>query len=148
MEEKNRKKNSMAGAGFLIFKKDTVHLKNPKMLALVRSDGQLDIPKGSLDGNESLLDAAKRECFEECSIAISNDELLFSGKPHKNDQLAVFCAATDKVPLITKNPETGIQEHESFMWIDREQFCDNCLNYLITPINHFYSAHSDDYNDT
>ena len=49
MEESKRKKNSVAGAGFLILKKDTLHLKNPKMLALIRDDGLFDIPKGTMD---------------------------------------------------------------------------------------------------
>ena len=140
MEESKRKKNSVAGAGFLILKKDTLHLKNPKMLALIRDDGLFDIPKGTMDNNEAPLETAKRECFEECSIIISDNELLFSGTPHINGALTVFCASTDKTPLITKNPITGIQEHEDFSWIDKEQFCENCLNYLITPINYFYSA--------
>lgn len=139
MEESKRKKNSVAGAGFLILKKDTSHLKSPKMLALIRSDGLFDIPKGTMNSNESPLEAAKRECFEECSIAISDDELLFSGSPRVNGILTVFCASTDKIPLITKNPITGIQEHEDFSWVGKEQFCKNCLNYLIAPINHFYS---------
>ena len=60
----------MSGAGFLVVKKETIQDKEPLMLALVRDDGLLDIPKGTIDPGESSLEAAKRECFEECSIVI------------------------------------------------------------------------------
>ena len=138
----------IAGAGFLIFRKDTLGSLSPLMLALVRDDGLLDIPKGRKDPGESSLETAKRECFEECSIVVSDEELLFSGQPHSNGVLDVFCAATNSTPLITVNPHSGIQEHDAAEWVTHEDFQSRCLDYLIPAANHFYFSHSQTYNNT
>ena len=138
----------ISGAGFLIFRRDTLGSSSPLMLALVREDGLLDIPKGRKDLGESSLETAKRECFEECSIVLSDNELLFGGDNHSNGSLDVFCAATNGTPLITVNPHSGIQEHVSFEWVTQEDFCSRCLSYLIPATNHFYFSHSQTYNNT
>ena len=137
----------MAGAGFLIIKSDSLDSGDPLMLALIDQDGIYDIPKGGCDKGESTLETAKRECFEECSIAIEDSEILFSGAPYYNGLLTVYCAATDKEPLITKNPHTGIHEHVDFEWLTKDKFCTNCLPFLIEPINSFYSEHLCSYNN-
>ncbi len=135
------------GAGFIVFKDDTVG-KDPLILALVQDDGVFDIPKGRQDDGESSLQTAKRECFEECSIMISDDEMfLVDSSPHVNGHLTTFCARTAQVPNITINPHSGILEHADFKWVDREEFCANCLDYLISPVEHFYSAYDRAYND-
>ena len=131
----------MSGAGFLVVKKETIQDKEPLMLALVRDDGLLDIPKGTIDPGESSLEAAKRECFEECSIVIDDSDILFSGSSHVYGPLEVFYATTDKEPLITRNPHTGIMEHVNFTWTTKDDFCSNCLPYLIPATIHFYSSH-------
>ena len=136
----------MAGGGFVIFRKDTLGSENPLMLALVRHDGVLDIPKGGCDPGESRLDAAIRECFEECSISLSNEEIIFSNTPFKTDVLNVYCANTEKIPMVTNNPHSGVLEHVSYKWVDKKEFCSNCLSYLADPINHFYSCHTHAYN--
>ena len=147
MEEK-KKENKVSGAGFLLFKKDTLETDSPLMLALVRSDGQLDIPTGTIDPGEDSLSAAKRECFEECSVVIEDNDILFSKLSHVHGPLEIFCASTDKVPYVTRNPKTGIMEHEDHMWVTEEGFCSGCLFYLIPAIKHFYSSHSSLYNNT
>ena len=131
----------MSGAGFLVFQKSSLNQGAPLMLALIRDDGLLDIPKGTMDPGEDSLTAAKRECFEECSIIINDEDILFSANSHVSGPLEIFCAATDKEPLITKNPHTGILEHVGFQWVTREDFCSRCLEYLIPSINHFYSSY-------
>lgn len=136
-----KKSSKVSGAGFLIFKKDTLGSKTPMMLALVRDDGLLDIPKGTIDSGEDSLTAAKRECFEECSIVINDEDILFSGNSHVNGQLEVFSAVTDQEPLITVNPHSGILEHVDFLWTTEHDFCSRCLPYLIPATNHFYSSH-------
>lgn len=135
------------GAGFLILKKNMMSGSSPPhMLALIREDGLYDIPKGAIEPGESDLLAAKRECFEECSIALSDSDMLFNSKPHKFDILTVFCASTEDVPTITINPHTGILEHYGFKWVDKDTFCSNCLDYLVPSIMYFYSAYVDVYN--
>ena len=51
------------GAGFVLFKSDTFGTPAPLMLALVKSSGKYDIPKGHQDNKESPIETAKRECF-------------------------------------------------------------------------------------
>tara|TARA_B100000683_G_scaffold40985_1_gene36312 strand:+ start:27 stop:458 length:432 start_codon:yes stop_codon:yes gene_type:complete len=141
-------KNKKSGAGFVVFRSDTVGTENPLILALLQDDGIYDIPKGRIDEGESDIAAAKRECFEECSIMISDEDMMFSdASPFKYGALTTFCAKTSKVPNITINPHTGILEHAGFKWVDKDQFCNNCLNYLVHPVNHFYSEHDKAYND-
>ena len=148
MEETKKENNRVSGAGFVVFRKDTLLSSSPLMLALVRDDDQLDIPKGTIDKGESSLGAAKRECFEECSIMLEDDELLFGGSSFLYGPLEVFCAATDKIPSITRNPSTGIMEHVDHRWLTQEEFNESCLSYLSPAINHFYSSHSGPYNNT
>ena len=136
------------GAGFVIFREDTVGTDKPLVLALVQSDGVFDIPKGRMDEGETELQTAKRECFEECSIMIGDEEMFLSkNSPHVNGRLTTFCAKTNKIPNITINPHSGILEHAGFKWVTEEDFCSNCLEYLVSPVRHFYSAHDKTYND-
>tara|TARA_B100001094_G_C18186658_1_gene804255 strand:- start:3212 stop:3637 length:426 start_codon:yes stop_codon:yes gene_type:complete len=130
-------RSNKVGAGFIVFKKDTVELSEPLILALVREDGQFDIPKGEIDDGESTIAAAKRECFEECSLMIDDDEIMFDSFVH--GRLTTYCAATNKLPIVTKNPHTGILEHTGFKWVGKEEFCNNCLSYLAPAAHYFYS---------
>ena len=120
------------GAGFIVFKKD----EPSKILALVRDDGVYDIPKGRKDGNEVPLSTAKRECFEECSIFIEDHEIL-AIPPHEQGELTTYGAITDKSPAITPNIHNGVLEHQGYEWVNEEQFCSNCLDYLIGPVSYF-----------
>lgn len=70
----------MSAAGFILLNYDT-NLNEWLMLTLTDSKGFYDIPKGVLDRQESYLDAAKRELFEETNIDIdfelnSDDNLV------------------------------------------------------------------------
>lgn len=145
--EETKKEIKVSGAGFIVFREDTLKTVDPLMLALVRSDGLLDIPKGTIDPGENSLSAAKRECFEECSVVITDEDILFSAKPHSHGPLDVFCASTNKTPSITSNPKTGIIEHQDYRWVTEEQFCSSCLDYLIPAARHFYSCQSSLYNN-
>jgi len=134
------------GAGILVLNRDSLSTGKPLMLALVRSDGLYDIPKGVIEPGESKLAAAIRECFEECSVVIEDKDIMFAHDMYEAGVLSIFCAVTDCTPAIEKNPHTGIMEHDSFVWIDKDTFCANCLEYLVPSITYFYSAHVDDYN--
>ena len=120
------------GAGFVVFNKD----RPGKILALIKDNGKYDIPKGRRDGDEGALANARRECFEECSIFIEDDEIL-SIPPHKNGELTTFAAITDKAPDITPNASSGILEHAGYKWVDEEDFCENCLGYLEPAVRYF-----------
>ncbi len=135
------------GAGFIVFKKETLDSDKPLMLALVQHDGVYDIPKGRTDKGESSLETAKRECFEECSIIMRDEDIIYSeDSPFINGLLTTFCGVTSQEPMVTKNPHSGILEHAGFKWVDEESFCSNCLSYLSSPVRHFYYTHAKVYN--
>jgi len=143
MEEMENK----SGAGFIVFRKDTLGSDNPLMLALVQHDGIYDIPKGRMDTGESPLETAKRECFEECSVIMRDEDMIhLEGSPFINGRLTTFCGTTDQEPMVTKNPHSGILEHAGFEWVDQESFCNNCLSYLSPSVRHFYYTHIRVYN--
>ena len=141
------KKYNREGAGFVVFKSETLGNQSPLLLALIQSDGIYDIPKGVIDAGESEIEAAKRECFEECSIVVRDEDMMFSdSSPFKYGALTTFCASTNQIPHVTINPHSGILEHQGFEWVEKEKFINNCLDYLVAPVNHFYSAYDNSYN--
>ena len=138
----------MSGAGFVIFKVDAPPPcgQSPSVLALITHSGLYDIPKGHSEKNESSLETAKRECFEECSLLIKDEDLLFNSFEHKVGPLSTFCAKSSGTAAITLNPETGIMEHKDCRWVSKEDFLANCLDYLKPCVEYFYSAYDKDYN--
>lgn len=132
------------GAGFVLFKSDTFGTPAPLMLALVKSSGKYDIPKGHQDNKESPIETAKRECFEESSIMVGDSEMVYGS--FTNGDLVTFCASTNQVPSITKNPTTGVLEHKDAKWVSKEEFVNKCLPYLAPCIEYFYSEHLRAYN--
>ena len=148
MTTEEKKIKIVSGAGFIIFKADKPAPCGiePQILALVTHSGLYDIPKGHIEKNESSLDAAKRECFEECSLLIQDNDILFETLEYTNGPLSTFCAKNDGTPTITVNPETGIMEHKECKWVSRDHFLANCLDYLKPAVEYFYSAYDNDYN--
>jgi 8-oxo-dGTP pyrophosphatase MutT (NUDIX family) len=112
------------GAGFIILHPDT-----NKILALIKDNGELDLPKGHSEPGESPIQTAKRECFEECSIFIEDHEILDIG-PFTNGELIVFVAKSAKSPAVFPNQESGILEHSGFKWVTSESFAAECKPYL------------------
>lgn len=137
-------KGSKVGAGFVLLKRDTFSTPSPLMLTLVKDDGKYDIPKGHKDNNETPMETARRECFEESSIMVQDKDVIYGS--FVNGDLTMFCATTDQVPLITKNPESGIVEHSEAKWVSKEEFLKNCLSYLAPGVEYFYSEHKRAYN--
>ena len=123
-------KKSNVGAGFVIFKKDEPN----KILVLIRDDGQYDIPKGAKDFQESDLETARRETFEECSIVIEPGEMLTQEASLRHGSLTTFAAITDKTPEVVANIHTGILEHVGYSWVTVDEATANCLSYLVPHI--------------
>jgi len=117
------------GAGFIIIQKSS-----NCVLALIKENGNFDLPKGRTDGDEMPLETAKRECFEECSILIEDEEILNAG-PFTNGELTIFAAITDKLPHILPNPHSGIVEHIGYKWVDPIEFMEGCTPYLADFMN-------------
>ena len=128
--------NVPAGSGFVLFKDGTISEGRPLILVLIREDGQYDLPKGVNEPGESSLDSARRECFEECSIFVDDNELL-ELDPLTYGKLTMFAAETAKEPIITRNAKTGILEHAGSEWVNPEQFYQKCLKYLEHSVRHF-----------
>ena len=119
-------RKSNVGAGFVIFKSD----EPEKMLVLIREDGVYDIPKGTKDNNESDLDTARRETFEECSIVIEPSEMLTPEASLRHGSLTTYVAITDKIPEVVPNQKSGILEHIGYDWVTKQAALSNCLPYL------------------
>jgi len=121
-DEKN-----FTGAGIVVVKKEKDNLK---FLGLRTKKG-MDIPKGGADQDESPIETAKRETYEEASLA--DADLNFEwGKPSIKigGRLFVFVASTKKTPSIGVNPKTGEKEHDGFSWLSYEDMMNNCQDFL------------------
>ena len=112
------------GAGFVL-----INPSSSLLLALINNNGLYDFPKGARDKKETPLETAKRECFEECSILIEEDEMMECG-PFFDGQLFLFCAETAKYPVILRNEKSGIIEHSGFDWVKPDKFLTNCVPHL------------------
>ena len=121
----------MSAAGIIVFK---LNKEKPEFLGLIALDldqkrckGIYDIPKGVIEKGENTLDAAKRECFEECGLKPE----IVSG-PFISGKITVWLGKTtnDSEIKIYKNPITGIIEHQGYVWKSPEYIRKNCLKYL------------------
>mgnify|MGYP001410140991 FL=1 len=115
---------SKKGAGFLVGKFDNGG--NLKFLGLIspiekraKNGGIYDLPKGSIQKGESTLECAKRECFEESGIKISDSDII--GYPVSNENITIYPAITTQDALILPNPESGIIEHEGYVWVSAQE---------------------------
>ena len=122
----------MAGAGFILVKMID---NEPKLLGLVglekwqkKSSGKYDIPKGTIDRNEGVWEAAVRECFEETGIKVNKEEVI-SG-PMTSGFLTVWLAHTNQQPIISANPVTGKKEHLGYDWLPAKDLWMNCFDFL------------------
>ena len=122
----------MAGAGFVLFR---YFPDGIKFLGLVgpefqriRTNGTYDIPKGTVDFNESPYQAAVREAEEEAGYKIT-DNTVIKG-PFREGLLIIWLAQVYDDPVIVANPHSGIVEHEGFKWLKPEELLDSCYNYL------------------
>ena len=71
----------------------TVHLlffRSGQILLLRRfntgyRDGEYSVPAGHLDGNETVIDAARREAAEEIGVQIEPQDIAFCSVMHRNE---------------------------------------------------------------
>jgi 8-oxo-dGTP pyrophosphatase MutT (NUDIX family) len=101
--------------------------KDDKYLMMYRSprptfgDNDPDLPGGTVDGDEELIDALVREVDEEIQVQIdkSKAELIYSGDDYSTNgsQYALYTIRVDERPKITMS-----WEHSSYEWIDRDDF--------------------------
>ena len=116
------------GAGFVIVRKFD---DGWKVLGL-RLYGRYDIPKGGIEhrdaGNRFL--TAQRECYEECDISVSPENLLWGNEPLRLAHLTIFLAATEQDPTIKLNSKLQIYEHHGAEWLEWEAMESMAYGYL------------------
>ena len=124
------------GAGIILMAMD--YNNEPKILGLIgdtkhrrKHQATYDLPKGTRDPGESMVDCAIRETFEETGINISRNE-MFAG-PFRTSFLHMWIAEIDINEKITisKNPETGKFEHDGYDWLTKQEAMSMTYPYLL-----------------
>ena len=114
------------GAGFVVAKKfDNCY----KFLSLVVND-KYDIPKGMVEENETYLEAAVRECYEESGLVILPSDMKWGIDGCYNSYIKIYLAETEQEPYISPNPHSGIYEHDYYLWMDPHDLRKKCIEYL------------------
>ena len=122
------------GAGIILMAYDN---NEPKILGLIgdvahrrKHRATYDLPKGTRDFGETLVDCAIRETFEETGINIHTDE--FIAGPHPTSFLHMWLAEIDinEKIIISQNPETGKFEHDGYDWLTKQDALSMVYPYL------------------
>lgn len=106
-----------------------VIFKDGKVLILRRSStdewmpNHYGLPGGKLNQNETIQQAACRECKEEANIAIEPQSLKLLSKVSNNKNHAFFC-----VTKFNGEPKLDF-EHDDFQWVNPK----NLSNYKVVP---------------
>ena len=124
------------GAGIIIMAYDD--MGEPKILGLIgdvahrrKHKATYDLPKGTRDPGESMIDCAVRETFEETGITITPNE--FIAGPHKTSFLHMWLVEIDiqEKIIISRNPESGKFEHDGHDWLSKNEAIKNVYPYLL-----------------
>ena len=99
------------GAGIIIVK----YFDDTPMILGLMDDDAYDLPKGSMEPGENILQTALRETEEESGITLIN--FAWGLKYIALDSLTLFIALTDEEPVIRPNPETNKFEHSHAKWL-------------------------------
>ena len=105
-----------------------------------KNNGKYDIPKGQIDPGENAWQTAVREAYEEASLILGHQEVIFG--PIKDNWLTVWVCEvpTSEKVQISSNPDTGIFEHESYHWLSFPDMLNGCYSYLKPFILHAEQA--------
>ena len=114
----------LPGAGIVIVRRFNQHWR---VLGLSLND-VLDIPKGVIESGEKPLQTAIRETQEEAGLT----DIFFEWgmEAARISQLTVYVASTNQDPVITQNPETGIYEHQGYVWATWNEMRSDTYPYL------------------
>ena len=122
------------GCGIILYRNNNgkieyLGLEAPAHLQ-TKNKGKWDLPKGIKDGNESDLETAIRETWEETGLLLHDHDL--SGETMTVGPLTMYYAncPSHKVPRLLTNPQTGIQEHTSFKWLSGIELYTYCYEWL------------------
>lgn len=95
--------------------------KSKKFVVIVQTHrGNYGFPKGKSKKGETLIETAKRECFEESGIKIDDSDIICSfdeTKPGRNPSIRYYTCIKECAVVAAKNPE----ELKSVEWMSVEQ---------------------------
>ncbi len=95
-----------------------------------------DIPGGTVEDSESIVEAMVREVHEEAGLAIDKTEIkeVYSGIRYSNDtQDSLYVVRLDKRPEITLS-----WEHSSYEWLARGEFLEKAKHANDTYMHMVY----------
>lgn len=109
------------GAGIIV-------VRGEYILALIKKDLVLDLPKGTKDETETIWECAQRETYEECNLWFELNEM--TGRV-KGEGLTLYITKWKggdlKIPI---NEKTQEYEHIGWEWVTPVEFNKRCLPYL------------------
>ena len=118
------------GAGIIVVRKFE---DGWRVLGLwLNKHGVYDIPKGHRDANETPIETAMRETYEESNI--SQLKFGWSKDYYVADQLVVFLAETKQDARILPNKESGLVEHDGIAWLNWEEMMVGTYDYIAPAI--------------
>ena len=103
--------NKLPGAGIVVIK----YFNGCPMILGLMDDDAFDMPKGTMESGENVLQTALRETEEESSITYL--KFPWGLKHIALGNLTLFIAITDEDPVIKPNPNTGNFEHQFAKWL-------------------------------
>lgn len=125
------------GASYLLLRKDNEILLQ-RRFNTGYADGLYTLPSGHIEENESFIDAAKREAFEESGVIVNkNDIKLFTVMQRKTEigtYIDFFCV-TDKWE---KDPYVAEKDKcDEIIWCDINNLPSNTISYVKTAIYNY-----------
>lgn len=117
---------------------------NNKILStneLIYGKEKISLPKGHKEENESIIETAIRECFEETNIVISEKQLIKKLTPYSYEFLTPSNKLIRKtiIPFLFRVDNEGktIQKEKriiSVQWMQIEDFLENCSHDNVKKI--------------
>ena len=124
-----KKMKKINGAGLVVMSRDL-----RKVLTLWKGE-KLDLPKGSIEKGETSLQTAFREGFEEAGIKFEDCEFI-TKIPGTFENIQFYYVFWSGDPKISKNPTTGVFEHDKITWLPWRKAIDSAPEFLKAPLFH------------
>ncbi len=110
------------------------------------ADGQYSVPAGHLDGNETVIDAARREAEEEVNVQIEPQDIRYSSVMHRmqGDERVDFFVNVEKWEGEPVNAEPD--KCDDIRWVNVDDLPANTIPYIWRALhNHQTGIAFDEY---